>query len=262
MCSRFLLTFVALAVPSLAGCQAPAQPAPVASAAPPVAALAPPASVAPEAAAEVEMKAYEVPGMRGPELVGVLKQVLSRGSDSPPLGRATAMDDGRVLVVAGPGIQAGVASLCEALQSETPTEPKTVKLSYWIVYADAAENTEIADMDILSEALNEVAEATGPSRFSLAEHASIASIANTSARTRGKLARFEQVASLHGDTVVADLSIEFNPHVRGMPIHNRLETRMSLEPGETVVLGRSGHLGDEPHDEVLYVVRAELADAQ
>ncbi len=261
---RSVLSFAAVLL-VLPSCQGPESRAPVVSAQvpipPPAVASAAPVAAPTEPTPAVEMKAYEVPGLGAPELASVLTRVLHRGRDVPAHGKVTAMNEGRVLVVAPPGIHAGIATLCEDLATETPSAPKTVEISYWIVYADSAEVTDTSAVPAVADALTEIARIGRPSRFTLAEQVSMSSLVNTEAKSSGKLARFEQVASVNGDTVVADLEIEFyaQPGRPGVP--NRLSTRMTLAAGETVVVGTTGYGGDAQHENILYVVRAELADA-
>jgi len=215
-----------------------------------------PATPAAPATGQV-MRAYDTPPGRAAELASVLQRAMRGGGDTPRIGNATALDGDRVVVVAPPGVHAGIEPLCAKMR-DTGTLPATsVQISYWLVRADPAEATDTSALPALAETLTEVAEQTGPAIFSLTEKASLSSMLNAHARTHGLRAEFSQVATAHEGGVVADLEIKLSrtPHMGG-----ELHTRVAVAPGETVVVGQNG-LGDDDDARLFYVIRAELVDA-
>lgn len=251
------------------GCQRP-EPARTEPVAPPPLAAAPvsgpaPAPAATPAPAEqpVVMRTYEVPGMRAAELAAVLQRVLRTAPDQPPRGRVTAMNEGRVVVVAPPGIHEGVDRLCTELTDTDTAPPKTVQVSLWLVFAEPADASDASEIPDISETLDEVSAATEPARYTLGERVTLSSLINAEAKAQGRLGRYEQVATAHGRDIVADLEVDLFEY------RNSLRTRVTLEPGQTVVVGQTGLVKEHqpmgtPPDErrILYVVRAELADAK
>lgn len=226
----------ALAVP---GCRAPEVPsldAAVASAVDPAAPI---------------MRTYEAPPGRAEELANVLQRVLS--TDAAPIGKARAIDGDRVLVVAPPGIHEGVQHLCAQLEQRGNVPARSVEISYWLVYATPAEHTDVSAAPEIEAALQEIAAAAGPTTFTLFERATLVSMLNSEAKSSGARAEFEQVATAHEGGIVADIDIHLHA------TNGRLETRMSVPPGKTVVIGQNGVEGDDKR--LFYVVRAELVDA-
>ena len=264
-----LPTILCLPLLLLPGCQraegprteavapSPAAAAPVTTPAPATTVVAPPGEEA------MVMRTYEVPGLRAAELAAVLQRVLRTTQEQPPRGRVTAMNEGRVVVVAPAGIHEGVERLCNELTETDNAPPKTVQLSLWLVFAEPADSADASDIPEIREALDEVSAATEPLRFTLGEHVTLSSLINAEAKTQGRLGRYEQVATAYGRGIVADLEIDLFEY------RNSMRTRVTLQPGQTVVVGQSGLVKQieppgTPPDErrILYVVRAELADAQ
>lgn len=85
------------------------------------------------------LRSYEVPNNGAAQVVNALKTLLWFGADGKDsqkfIGRADVSPDGRLIVMATEGVQAGVKSLVESL-SKTPVQPKpivTVEFNYWVV---------------------------------------------------------------------------------------------------------------------------------
>lgn len=232
---------------------AASSPTPVAQ---PIAAPVAPADAVPRDAAPV-MRTYEAPMGRGQELANVLQRVLSQGKDNPPLGKATVVDGDHVLVVAPPGMHEGVESLCLRMKEQGPSSLRSVEIDYWLVRADPAETTDTSEVSEIADALTEVAAQTGDAKFSLFERASLTSMLDAHGRTKGEKAEFSQVATASERGVVADIDIDL-----GMQWDfNKIETRLAIEPGKTIVIGQNGMEGNTDGVRLFYVVRAELVDA-
>jgi hypothetical protein len=199
------------------------------------------------------MRSYDAPPGRAEELAGVLQRVLTSGPDVAPIGTARAIDGDRVLVVAPVGIQEGVEQLCTQLQQQGHVPQRTVEISYWLVTAKKAEQTDVSAVPELASALQEIATATGPATFTLFERATLSSTLNAEAKTYGVRAEFRQVAAAHEGGIVADIEIDL------LGTHGAIDTRISVTPGKTVVIGQNGLEGDDAR--LFYVLRAELVDA-
>lgn len=229
---------------------AASSPTPVAQ---PIAPVASP-DVAPQ---EPVMRTYEAPMGRGQELANVLQRVLSQGKDNPPLGKATVVDGDHVLVVAPPGMHEGVESLCLRMKEQGPSSLRSVEIDYWLVRADPAQTTDTSEVSEIADALTEVAAQTGEAKFSLFERASLTSMLDAHGRTRGEKAQFSQVATASERGVVADIDIDLGMQWDS----NKIETRLAIEPGKTIVIGQNGMEGNTDGVRLFYVVRAELVDA-
>ena len=120
-------------------------------------------------------------------------------------------------------------------------------------YATPAERTDVSAAPEIEAALQEIAAVAGPTAFTLYERATLSSMLNSEAKASGARAEFEQVATAFDGGIVADVDIA----LRASPA--RLETRMAVAPGKTVVIGQNGVEGDDTR--LFYVVRAELVDA-
>ena len=199
------------------------------------------------------LRTYEAPPGRAEEMASVLQRVFAGPRELPPLAKARAMDGDRVLVVAPAGIHEGVEHLCAQLNRQGSVPARSVAISYWLVHGTPAEHTDASAAPEIDAALQEIAAATGPTTFTVFERATLASTLNAQGKTSGARAAFEQVATAHEGGIVADIEIE----LRTAP--GRLETRISVQPGKTVVIGQNGMEGDDAR--LFYVLRAELVDA-
>jgi len=238
--SFFLLA--ALAAPGCRGPDALSVDAHVASA----------AEVSPDPAIPI-MRTYEAPAGRAEELASVLQRVLSSPPDMAPIGKARAMDGDRVIVVAPAGIHTGIEHLCAQLEQRGSAPARSVEITYWLVHAKPAEHTDVSAAPEIEAALQEIAATAGPTAFTLFERATLSSMLNAEAKTSGARAEFEQVATAHERGIVADVDISLRT------ASGRLETRISVQPGKTVVIGQNGVEGDDAR--LFYVLRAELVDA-
>ncbi len=237
------LSFLFCSSLTLVACQqtdeTPAAPDPVAETAP--------------VDAEPVLRTYAVPPGRSEEVVRVLRHAFSQGADAPPRGTVNPLDDGRLVVLAPASVHEGIAGMCEDLEAvgSMPAVP-TIAISYWLVLADPSGNGSTQGIpSALAPALEAIAAQDGEATFSLLESTRIASLHSAHAKARGLHANIEQVAAVADGAVVADIEIEAD---RG----SGLETRLSLTPGELVVIGHAWRPLDGDRDARLYyIVRAE-----
>jgi hypothetical protein len=213
----------------------------------------PPIEPAGVAEGDPVLRTYAVPAGRSEEVARVLRHALSQGADTPPRGTVNPLDDGRLVVLAPASVHEGISGLCEDLEDvgAAPGKP-TIAISYWLVLADPT-GSGVAETipKQLAPALEEITQQDGSAAFSLLESTRIASLANASGEAQGRYARIEQLAIVGEDGIVADLDIEAD-------LGSKLKTRLSLTPGELVVLGHAGRqLPDRSEARLYYIVRAE-----
>ncbi len=210
------------------------------------------------------MRVYDTPPGRARDVASVLQRVLKTSSDLPPRGRVSAMDGDRVTVVAPVELHEGIAALCKEIAKTETSPARTVSLSYWLVEAHPADASDLSAIPALADVLGPVIEHDGPARFTIAEKATVSSLLNSSGRTEGVHAKYQQLATARGDTIIADIDIDSKGANGGS-----LQTRVSLTPGQTLVVGQgTWQTHDRDRDDsgdveprMYYVVRAELADA-
>lgn len=244
------------------GCRAVEAPLPAQT----VAVSPPPVSdAAPAAVADAPpvLGTYEAPPGRAGELANLLQQVLRRGKDNAPLGKATAVDEDRVLLVAPRSIHDGVAQLCEQMKQVPVAPARSVRIDYWLVKVTDSDVNDTSAVPEIADALAEVSANRGPAEFTVVERASLSSMLNARASTRGATAEFSQVASAHEGSVVADLDVDLD---RAAGLVGELRTRVVVGPSQTMVIGLNGFeqvrgANTDQVSDLVYVVRAELVDA-
>ncbi|WAS99145.1 hypothetical protein [Nannocystis punicea] len=252
-----------LALPVVLACQAP--PTPPAPAAPPAPTTAPAESDAPL------LRTYTVPPEQARSIEQALASALSSGKDLPPLGTVERLPDGRLVVVAPPGIQDGVAALVAGLDTAKAPPVRTAEFDYWIVVGEPAQTAEGVDaVPDIAPALQAIVGAQGPMRFRLHESMHLSSLIDDRAEADGSRMRARQTVSEVGGRLVADLDISVaqqskdrtNLHVCGQDC-NQLKSRVHLDPGQLLVIGQAG-LGStdakapEGSKTLFYIVRGQL----
>lgn len=223
----------------------------------------------------VELKTYSVPHGYENEVRTMLQNAL--GGDENEAGRVEMGPSGKLVVLARPGIQAGVEAFIRELEDmETAPAPVPVTLNYWIVVGSPAGTVEDSgsvtrhamsgydvlgpdDLSDVALALAEIAGSVGPIEFSLVERLRLSSMGGDRAQVRGRRVQIGQYATTLSGHIVADLEIL----IRGF----QLSTQVKLKPDQFVVLGQTGYDGDavawlqhvDPVAQTLYyVIEAKL----
>lgn len=209
---RAQLILPALAAVGLASCAQPAtptEPAPV----------------------EPELKTYDVPHDYGEEVWSLLSRTLG---GKEPTGRVALGPGNKLVVVAPPGVQAGVGAFMRELQAmdTPPASAVPVTMTYWVVAGQPSEETRVpADLTEVKEALDHVAGTQGPMEFALLERVQLTSRERT-AHARGVVTEIEQDATTVRDEIIADVELSAGRHY--------LNTQIKTKPGKLVVLGQTG----------------------
>ncbi len=103
----------------------------------------------------------------------------------------------------------------------------------------------------LEPALAEVKKADGPQAFSLVEKLSVTSLSAERGTLNGRDTSVEQFVTSMNGALTADLRLE--------RFGQRINTRVRLAPGKTVVLASSGAPAKDPNEparSVLFIVKA------
>lgn len=231
---------------TVAGCQSASKPE-----APQAELVAEPDASAPAAVSEEPiMRTYEVPNGRAEELRSVLRTALSMGNDHPPRGRVSRLDDNRIVVVAPPSIQAGVAELCRDFEGqEARPAPITVGVDYWIVKATPAPEGSAEELPGPLESVATEILRDGPAHLSLLEHLELSSTPHEWSHVEGRAARLRQRFSRYEDRLIMNLQFEMSDSP------SKVETSVAVEPEKFLVLGHAGHRTDGPESTLYYVMR-------
>jgi hypothetical protein len=220
----------------------------------------------------VELRTYQVPPDHQEGLRRMLATAL--GSGDTRTGRVSTGPGGALVVVAPPGVQAGIQQLLDA-GFEAPPAAQPVRLTYWFVIGralDAAPATRPysvtggRNIPLLERVLAEIAAAQGPTEFHLFEQIQLTSMYQDLAQTTSPVSIVRQTVSKTGEQVVADVQIRLQgtPPMR----ENQLNSRVVLKEGQFIVVGQTGFAGrsqemfpDAAEEDVLtlyYVMSADL----
>ncbi|MCY1062452.1 hypothetical protein [Nannocystis sp. SCPEA4] len=255
----------ALVLPVLFACQ-PGAPYP-----PPPMAVAPVPGPPPASSDEPLLRTYAVPPEQARSIEHALASALSTGKDTPPLGTVERLPDGRLVVVAPPGIQDGVAALIRDLDTTKAPPVRTAEFDYWVVIGEPASATQgLEALPDLAPALQAITEAQGPMKFSLHESMHLSSLLDDRGEADGNLMQARQLVTEVGGRLVADLELSVSSTAKGRnPMHicanecNRLKSRIHLDPGQLLVVGQSGvdvgeTKGEHVSKSMFYVVRGQV----
>jgi len=208
------------------------------------------------------MRVYDVPPNMGEQIRSVLHN-LFRGVKQNVSAKASLSPGGQLVVIAPLGIHDGVTALLKRMAAgKRPAAPPTVELTYWLVAGQPAKtpghDPSLAEIE---PALNAIAKAQGPMRFTRLDRITLLGVTDRYVSTAGRFSQANQTVSVVNGKVLADLSIR-------IPKSNaRLETRVKLKPGQLLVLGTVGveakdfapNLGLKgPGVMLFYVVRASI----
>ncbi|MBZ5712545.1 hypothetical protein [Nannocystis pusilla] len=253
----------ALFLPVLFACQ-PDAPSP-----PPPLAVAP---APPPAPSDVPLlRTYAVPPEQARSIERALSSALSTGKDTPPLGTVERLPDGRLVVVAAPGIQDGVAALIRDLDTTKAPPVRTAEFDYWVVVGEPASATQgLEALPDLAPALQAITEAQGPMKFNLHESMHLSSLLDDRAEADGNLMWARQTVTEVGGRLVADLELSVTSKAKGgsnllicRDECNHLKSRIHLDPGQLLVVGQSGvdvgeTKGEHVSKTLFYVVRGQV----
>jgi hypothetical protein len=200
------------------------------------------------------LRTYDVPAGQAQRLRSALKEVLWFGSDGKDsnkwVGRVDVGPDGRLIVLASESVHEGVKALVASVAANPVKEAESVTLTYWIVNATPGQEGQTMPAE-LEPALAEVKKTEGPQGFSLVEKLSVTSLSGERGMVNGRDTSVDQFVTNTAGSLVADLRLERSGQ--------RINTRVRLAPGKTVVLASSGAPAkdaNEPVRSVLFIVKA------
>ena len=198
----------------------------------------------------IELRTYDVPKGTARSLVATIKDVMWIG-ENKNMGRAVVTPDGRLAVLATPGVQAGVQTLVDEVAKHPPAAEQTVTLHYFLVLGKPAPSAQPYPGGVgeIKDALDEIVRSQGAQTFTIAQRVELSSLHEDEGRLDNNDAKLEirQVAVQTTEGTYARLSIRWKD--------DKLETRVHLAPDRIVVLGATGqHAADAADGATLYYV--------
>ncbi len=200
---------------------------------------------------EMVLRAYDVPREQAQELRNIVSSLLWNGDGQPRGGNVVVAPTGQLLVSAPAAFHEGVKQLADAVKAMPQQSLTSVAIDYWIVRGAPGE-TKVGD-DVPKAAAEALAQMGGGMTLSLWDHTRITSISNERSEVERKGARFEQVASVQGDQVNADVDIQTDVG------RIKLRTALTLDKSTVLIQATDASAGSMANGAVFYVVRASLA---
>jgi hypothetical protein len=216
---------------------------------------------------------YEVPTDIAEEVRAALAGALYQGDIMPPLGRATLMPNGRLVVSAPASVQRGVARIIHDITENKPGPTPTIGFEVWAVAATPGGAAQAsAGLAELESALEVIRKAKGPMNFELLEKLSTTARSGAQdSNIRGAVSKMQVRASLRNaedDKPVVAAKIQIRVSVNPGDPEASLEAQTEMRPGELLVIGQSGLANPRPsgnqagtpqaNRQIYYIVRASL----
>ena len=207
------------------------------------------------------MRTYTVQTGKSDLALKTLSDVVRGG---PTGARVEQLPDGRLLLIAPEGVHEGVPVLLDGLGDPPPI--RSAELDYWIVLGEPASAASFLNLSPeIAPALQDIVASQGPMKFTLLETSRLSSMLDEAASAQGSRAQVRQVVSIVAGELVADVNIDVRLE-RGDDVqHRSLQSRVTFEPGRSLLLGQSGFVADPkatssgPQSTVFYIVRGEVS---
>ncbi|MCP4444351.1 MAG: hypothetical protein GY811_03270 [Myxococcales bacterium] len=212
---------------------------------------------------KLTLRTYQVPGDRTEEMQRIIETlsypitiVSANGAQTQfvPLSNVLFTSDGSFIVNAPQEIHDGLPAVIEAVKRSEPKTISMVRVDYWLVVGRPASETNVdPSLAPIADALNSVAEKTGPMDFVRFETMQLQAIEGKWAQGRGLHTQIKQKATVENGKVVLQFEIETGDK-------GRIETELRLAAGQIAVLGQVGH-NTEPQvspEPVFYIAKAEI----
>jgi hypothetical protein len=216
--------------------------------------------LSPEITNPMVLRVYDAPKGQAARIRESLKDVLWQvdGKDvGHAIGRVDNLPNNQLLVLAPKRVQEGVAKVIDDATSHPYPDEKTTELRYWLVVGkpNPKAGAPSASTPEIQPALEAIIREGGPQDLSVVQTARVASFTNNEGKVEAAKLKVRQTATSEGATVWASIDIDLAGN--NLAQHDsKLNTRVRLIPGQTIVIGASGY-GDANDGSVLYyLVRA------
>ena len=219
-----------------------------------------PVAPAPEADDALELITYDVAPEALPKAQAIVGRLLRSGGDSGPVGRYAEAPGGKLAVLAPADVHAGMKSLLAHVSAGAESAPpvRNLRFTYYVVGGTPATGETgppAAELTALSDTLSAIQGWDGPQWFRLVGHTTLTNLDGEMARSSSSRLSVRQVASIDAATdrihADIDLSLESAGH------DPSLDTRVQLQPGQTLILSTLDGGGELP-PHLYTIVRADV----
>src|SRR5215467_1923743 len=180
---------------------------------------------APDDSGALVLRIYDVPKGTARPLMATLKDAFWMGDKNQNVGRSAVTPDGKLAVLATPGVQSGVETLVEEATKHPLVVEQTIELRYWVLLGRPAASPQPLPPGLkeVEPALAEIQRTLGPQSFTVAEHVRLSSINDSDGRVDSGDLHVDQKAAQVSERVYAQIGIHY---AKGEAI----DTRVRLEP--------------------------------
>jgi len=222
----------------------------------------PPHATAPTETAppELELVTYQVDPSQTAKVQAILRRVFSGVGEVH--GTLSEAPGGRIAVLAPATVHEGVARLVADIGQNTEPDPApaNVRFTYWMVGGSPAD-TDTGPLPValkpVSDTLAAIVGWDGPQWFRLVGHTTLTSIDGDRAEAESSSLQIQQIASIDPatGTIIADVDLELWVDDSGrIP---KMETRVQVQPGQTLILSTLDGGGTLP-GHLYVIVRADI----
>ena len=212
------------------------------------------------------LQTYTVPKGYGEKLRPILSRLLK--DDKQQVGKIVFIPENELVVVAPAGIHKGITELLAKIENFPPLKtPKTIEINYWLVLGTPSSSENLQPDALgdkrLAPALKTITKQQGNMAFALMEHLSVRSLSDERIFLKGRTTTINHTASLHNNTVIADVNINVDVRMNNPQLNTRLQTT----PGQLVVLGQAGYNqhrnseeGTEDNSVLYFIIQTTVVD--
>lgn len=216
---------------------------------------------------DISPRAYEVPPGRAAEVRRLVKGlaypvsvVSAQGAQTQFVNpQPTFTSDGHVVLTLPGNYQAAVAELMKTVVAEGPGTESAYDVSYWVVRATPGQAFMAApELGDIQPALEKVI-GLGTRVYGIVDRVATRTLDGEESSIEGRSTKVEQTVSTSPGGLELEVKLT-ETHADGTA--NQIETKISLQPGQVVILGDATAPRDDKlldGDVLLYVVRVSVA---
>jgi hypothetical protein len=220
------------------------------------------------ATANADLRTFDVDPQYQQEVFAALTDVLTpdpqRGLIMEAHGRVELLPSGQILVNASPSTLEQVEQVLRAISNRQTAATPSATLRYWAVLGSRTQSGNdrgAPPPPALDDVLTELRRLHGDLAFRVIGSASLITASGQFGEVTGSTLGVEQTAFVRDESLNAEISLELKltapPPMMGTVEVGNLSLRVTLEPGEFMVLGESHMQLGGLEGPVFYVVRWE-----
>lgn len=176
-------------------------------------------------------RVYAVDG-RAEMVISVVHSILSANSS------ATVVDADTVVVTAPVRIHTALKPVLEEVLERLSATPRSITVDFWVVLGTAGEDQGTEPPALLGPAFAAVEEQWGPMSFEVIDTHGPHALEGESSEGSNGVTEYRVRSATAEELLITDIEIEV--HTSDRKINDRIKTRLSLQPDQVAVIGRSG----------------------